>query len=231
MAFGLVVLEVEPASPAANASLLPGDILLGTEEKPFTSIDDLSRVLRGNGPRLERLEFLRGDYLRVRRVSVQLGMRFFPGVALQRDACVHRCRFSAMRVGLENVLAAQGVKVAGAVSSVELLADHLDEGEADVVVVDVSNEQLETVLRSIDAIGNRFRSCGCPPRRPSRPRMVSQKPYEGGIGAILPTGASPEQLVAAMQAAMAGLIVVHRDQIDSNFPAARPASSALHRAS
>jgi serine protease Do len=72
-AFGLVVLEVEPASPAANASLLPGDILLGTEEQSFTSIDDLSRVLRGRGPRLERLEFLRGDYLRVRRVSVQLG--------------------------------------------------------------------------------------------------------------------------------------------------------------
>ena len=48
-AFGLVVLEIEPASPAANASLLPGDILLGTEEKPFASIDDLSRVLHGNG--------------------------------------------------------------------------------------------------------------------------------------------------------------------------------------
>ena len=72
-AFGLVVLEVEPGSPAANASLLPGDILLGTEEKLFTSIDDFSHVLRGGGPRLARLEFLRGEYLRVRRVSVQLG--------------------------------------------------------------------------------------------------------------------------------------------------------------
>jgi serine protease Do len=78
-AFGLVVLEIEPASPAADASLLPGDILLGTEEKPFASIDDLSRVLRGNGPRLERLEFLRGDYLRVRRVSVQLGNKILSG--------------------------------------------------------------------------------------------------------------------------------------------------------
>jgi DNA-binding NarL/FixJ family response regulator len=29
-----------------------------------------------------------------------------------------------------------------------------------------------------------------------------------------------------MQAAMAGLIVMHRDEIDSNFTAARPASSA-----
>jgi hypothetical protein len=36
-------------------------------------LEDLSRVLEGSGPRLLRLEFLRGDYTRVRRVSVQLG--------------------------------------------------------------------------------------------------------------------------------------------------------------
>ena len=72
-AFGLVLLEVEPLSPAASASLLPGDILLGTEEKPFTSLGDLSQALQGTGPRILRLEFLRGDYSRVRRVTVQLG--------------------------------------------------------------------------------------------------------------------------------------------------------------
>ena len=72
-AFGLVLLEVEPGSPAAQASLMAGDILLGTEEKPFGSIDDLVKAMDGRGLRLVRFEFLRGDYLRVRRVSVQLG--------------------------------------------------------------------------------------------------------------------------------------------------------------
>lgn len=71
--FGLVVLEVEPESPAALASLLPGDILLGTEEKRFTSLEDLAHALQGNGPRVLRLAFLRGDYQRIRRVTVQLG--------------------------------------------------------------------------------------------------------------------------------------------------------------
>jgi serine protease Do len=71
--FGLVVLEVEPGSPADLASLMPGDILLGTEEKPFTAIEDLARALHGRGPRILRVEFLRGDYARVRRVAVQLG--------------------------------------------------------------------------------------------------------------------------------------------------------------
>jgi len=72
-AFGLVILEVEPESPAALASLLPGDILLGTEEKRFTLLEDLAHALQGNGPRVLRLEFLRGDYERIRRVAVQLG--------------------------------------------------------------------------------------------------------------------------------------------------------------
>src|SRR5215831_14122854 len=74
-AFGLVVLEVEPESPAGRASLLPGDILLGTEEKRFASPEDLASALEGSGPRLLRLAFLRGDYQRVRRVAVQLGDR------------------------------------------------------------------------------------------------------------------------------------------------------------
>jgi hypothetical protein len=52
---------------------MPGDILLGAEDKPFSVLDDLSRALRGEGSRTLRLEFLRGDYARIRRVTVQLG--------------------------------------------------------------------------------------------------------------------------------------------------------------
>jgi serine protease Do len=71
--FGLVILEVEDGSPASHASLLPGDILLGTEEKSFTAIEDLARALQGSSQRTLRVEFLRGDYTRARRVTVQLG--------------------------------------------------------------------------------------------------------------------------------------------------------------
>jgi serine protease Do len=71
--FGLVILEVEPGSPADLASLLPGDILLGTEEQRFSSVEDLAGSLQGGAPRILRLEFLRGDYSKIRRVSVQLG--------------------------------------------------------------------------------------------------------------------------------------------------------------
>jgi serine protease Do len=73
--FGLVVLEVEPGSPADQASLMSGDILLGTEEKTFTAIEDLAQALQGNSARILRVEFLRGDYSKIRRVAVQLGTR------------------------------------------------------------------------------------------------------------------------------------------------------------
>lgn len=71
--FGLVVLEIQQGSPAATASLLPGDILLGTEEQRFASVNDLCRLLEGSGTRQVRLEFLRGNYDRVRKVTLLLG--------------------------------------------------------------------------------------------------------------------------------------------------------------
>ena len=68
-----MLLEVDPAGPAATASMMAGDILLGTEENRFRSAGDLFRVLQGSAPRLLRLEFLRGDYANVRRVTAVLG--------------------------------------------------------------------------------------------------------------------------------------------------------------
>lgn len=71
--FGLVILEVEPGSPADLASLLPGDILLGADDRNFTAIDDLAEILQGGGLRILRVEFLRGDYGKIRRVTLQIG--------------------------------------------------------------------------------------------------------------------------------------------------------------
>jgi serine protease Do len=79
--FGLLVLEIDAGSPAECASLLPGDILLGAEGRSFTALEDLARALEGRGPRLLRLEFLRGDYARIGRVAVQLGTAAATGTA------------------------------------------------------------------------------------------------------------------------------------------------------
>jgi serine protease Do len=69
---GLLVLGIEPGSPAALASLLPGDILLGTEEAAFPSAQGLAELLaQGSGGSL-RLIFLRGNSKRIRTVTVLL---------------------------------------------------------------------------------------------------------------------------------------------------------------
>jgi len=72
---GLLVVEIAAGGPAAEASLLPGDILLGADEKEFLLLGDLSAVLDEGSASALRLEFLRGDYERVREVSVQLRTR------------------------------------------------------------------------------------------------------------------------------------------------------------
>jgi serine protease Do len=69
---GLVVVGIEPGSPAAQASLLPGDILLGTDEAAFSSPQRLADVLQDNVGGTLRVKFLRGDYVKVRRVTVSL---------------------------------------------------------------------------------------------------------------------------------------------------------------
>jgi serine protease Do len=73
--FGLVVLGIEPGSPAAHASLLQGDILIGTEEISFSSAQSLAEVLQRDTSGSLRLHFLRGDYKKVRRVTVALAER------------------------------------------------------------------------------------------------------------------------------------------------------------
>src|SRR5258705_2215906 len=79
--FALVVLEVQEGSPAATASLLPGDNLLGTAEHRVGYTADLRAPLQGSGARQERIEFLRGDDNRIRKVTALLGTAQRPAQA------------------------------------------------------------------------------------------------------------------------------------------------------
>jgi len=69
--FGLLVLKVEPGSPAAAAPLWTGDVLTGAGGRPFRSVDDLHQVLDDAGGVIH-LQFLRGDRAATREVPIGL---------------------------------------------------------------------------------------------------------------------------------------------------------------
>jgi serine protease Do len=76
--FGLLVLKVEPGSPAAAAPLWAGDVLLGAGGRLFQSVDDLHLLLDGvlldhtGAGGLIHLQFLRGDRAATREVAIRL---------------------------------------------------------------------------------------------------------------------------------------------------------------
>jgi len=68
---GMLILNVEPESAAAMASLRVGDVLLGVNGRQLESMDTLSDAL-DSGAALLRLQFVRGDPARVRETVAQL---------------------------------------------------------------------------------------------------------------------------------------------------------------
>lgn len=73
---GLLITEITMGRAAGNASLMPGDILVGVENRRLEAMDDFEQALDGEDERVIRLQFLRGDRLRIRSVAVRLGLRY-----------------------------------------------------------------------------------------------------------------------------------------------------------
>jgi S1-C subfamily serine protease len=73
-ATGVLVLSVEPNSPADRADVLPGDVIIGLDREPIAGMDDVHRYLIGERiGREARLTLLRG--MERREARVELGER------------------------------------------------------------------------------------------------------------------------------------------------------------
>jgi serine protease Do len=73
---GLLILSVDQGSPAEQASLLIGDLLIGTDKTRFTNTGDLVDAIADVGSGGLKLLFLRGDRAHEREVVVSLAGRF-----------------------------------------------------------------------------------------------------------------------------------------------------------
>jgi two-component system, NarL family, response regulator YdfI len=133
------------------------------------------------------------------------------------------------RTGLENLLAARQIEVAGSAASLDELDGRLADLTVDAILIDASGEPLEVLVESIVASGvaSDF-SVVLLAERGSL--AASSAALRAGVRAVLPNDISPDQLVAALQTASSGLLVLHPTQVshvtDNGFPSAPARSQA-----
>ena len=73
--FGVLVTGIVPGSPAERASLMPGDILIASDQLTFTNTDDLTDAIDNAPNGLLHLDFYRGDRQSTRHVTADLNRR------------------------------------------------------------------------------------------------------------------------------------------------------------
>jgi DNA-binding NarL/FixJ family response regulator len=130
------------------------------------------------------------------------------------------------RAGLENLIVARGVEVAGSAANIDALVSQLPDLAVDAILIDSSGEAFEPLVDSVVASGLASDVSVVLLAEAASPGVFSEG-LRAGISAVLPGDISPDQLVAALQAASSGLVVLHPAQFQSAVPAAFVASRPL----
>jgi len=130
------------------------------------------------------------------------------------------------RASLESLLKARNVEVVGTAPNIDSLADQWSDVETDIVFVEAPNGQFERVIDSLGGSQLSSEATIVVLSEHSEPRWFAEA-LRAGVRAILPTNISQDELVAGLEAAAAGLIVLHPAEVDGLFPAVEPASSPL----
>jgi NarL family two-component system response regulator YdfI len=130
------------------------------------------------------------------------------------------------RAAVQNRLKVQSVKIVGSAASIDALGGDLSDSQADVLLVDASGELAEAIVESL-ADSDLEAEIPIVVLTEAASSAASAQALNVGIRAVLPNDVSTDQLVAALQAAAAGLVVLHPTEIPSAFPAAAPASQPL----
>jgi len=130
------------------------------------------------------------------------------------------------RSALQNRLKAPSVRIVGTAASVDTLGGDLSDSQADVLLVDAAGESPEAIIESL-AESDLAAEIPVVVLTESAAPATSAHALQAGIRALLSSEISTDQLAAALQAAAAGLVVLHPAEIPAAFPAAAPASQPL----
>jgi two-component system, NarL family, response regulator YdfI len=122
------------------------------------------------------------------------------------------------RAGVQSMLADSRFDIAGSAADLESISGHLADVEPDVVLIEAAADAQEELLNALeDAEVTREYPVIVLSEQPKAAWL--SKALRAGVRAVLPRDATPEQLRAALEAAAAGLIVVHPSELDTVLPA------------
>jgi len=130
------------------------------------------------------------------------------------------------RERLEELLDARRIEVVGTASSVETAAEALAEQDADVLLVEVSNDSADELLETLAVTGVTRETAVVVLLDQSAPAWASQA-VQAGVRGVLSGGANAEQLAVAIEAAANGLFVLHPDEVRPERASRAQAATAL----
>jgi DNA-binding NarL/FixJ family response regulator len=134
------------------------------------------------------------------------------------------------RSALQNRLKAQGVRIVGSAASIDALGSVLSDAHADVLLIDAAGNTREDPPESmIELLADSDFADEIPVivlTEALSAAFVAQA-LRTGVRAVLPSEISTDQLIAALQATVAGLIVLHPTEVPAAFPTATPISQPL----
>jgi DNA-binding NarL/FixJ family response regulator len=130
------------------------------------------------------------------------------------------------RAGLESLLTARGFSVVGSSANLDSLSEQLADAEPDAVLLEASGEDSEAVLDTLNASDVASEIPLILLMGQPSPGFAAEA-LRVGVRAILPAEVSPDQLTAAVQAATAGLVIVHPSEVGAVLPAANASSRPL----
>jgi DNA-binding NarL/FixJ family response regulator len=128
------------------------------------------------------------------------------------------------RAALLNRLKPPSVKIVGNAASIDTLGVELSDAQADVLLIDSG----ESPAATIESLADSELAAEIPivVLTESTAPAASSQALQAGIRAVLPSDISADQLIAALQAAAAGLVVLHPTEITAAFTPT-PASQSL----
>ena len=130
------------------------------------------------------------------------------------------------RAALQSRLKALSVKIVGSAAAIDTLGVELSDAQADVLLVDSAGESPAATIESL-ADSDLAGEIPIVVLIESTAPAAASQALQAGIRAVLPGDISVDQLIAALQAAAAGLVILHPTEIPAAFAPAATASTSL----